>query len=310
MTLSIAHEADQLRILRDGRPLTNYRFAAAFFKPHFWPVIGPLGDPVTRAFPNTADAPDEMHDHPHHRGLHFTHGEVAYPGEPFTDFWAEDAGIKQGRILHRAFDAGPNCNGAEATFGAVNDWLTPDGKRMLTERAHWRITDLGGGATAFALRSALSPVHRSISFLDTKEGSFAIRVATSMDEQKDETGPRSKDPRGVISNSLGKAGEKECWGRPADWVDYTGLVNGRKVGVAMFDHPDNRPRAKWHVRGYGLFAANPFGSRCFNPEHPAAELKLDPGQTLTLRYGLLVHPGDAGKERIAHHHADFVRTWS
>ena len=38
------------------------------------------------------------------------------------------------------------------------------------------------------------------------------------------------------------------------WVCWVG-----RGWMAMFDHPANRPRARWHVRDYGLFSANPFG---------------------------------------------------
>jgi len=35
---------------------------------------------------------------------------------------------------------------------------------------------------------------------------------------------------------------------------------GKTVGIAVFDHPSNpRHPTTWHVRDYGLFAANPLG---------------------------------------------------
>jgi len=309
MTLTLSHRTDETHILHDGRPLTTYRTAESLYKPHFWPVIGPYGDPLTRAFPNASNVPEEMHDHPHHRGLHFTHGEIAFDNEPYVDFWIESAGDKQGRIVHRAFERGPNAAGNEVSFTSLNDWLAPDGRVMLTERASWRITDLGLGNILFAFRTALSPA-APINILDTKEGSFSIRVPTCMDEQLDAQGPRAELPRGVITSSNGARTEKECWGKPADWVDYSGVVNAKPVGIAMFDHPDNQPHARWHVRAYGLFAANPFGLRCFNPNDPPFKLRLTPGETLTLRYGVLFHPGDTHKADIPKHYTNFLATWS
>jgi len=53
---------------------------------------------------------------------------------------------------------------------------------------------------------------------------------------------------------MARPGEKH-----ADWCDYYGSIGGKTVGIAMFDHPSNpRHPTTWHVRDYGLFAANPF----------------------------------------------------
>ena len=35
------------------------------------------------------------------------------------------------------------------------------------------------------------------------------------------------------------AGEKQLWGKPSNWCDYSGTIGDEKVGVAMLDHPDN-----------------------------------------------------------------------
>ena len=87
-------------------------------------------------------------------------------------------------------------------------------------------------------------------------------------------------------NSLGAEGEKAIWGKPADWVDYDGKVADEDVGIAVLDHPKSfRHPTTWHARGYGLFAANPFGLRDFThdpnqdgswtiPEAQVADLPL------------------------------------
>ncbi len=68
-------------------------------------------------------------------------------------------------------------------------------------------------------------------------------------------------------NSQGAEGEKAIWGKPADWVDYSGTVSGKQVDVAIFDSPKSfRHPTTWHARAYGLFAANPFGIREFTKD--------------------------------------------
>ena len=49
------------------------------------------------------------------------------------------------------------------------------------------------------------------------------------------------------------------WGKIADWNDYSGEVNGKPVGIAIFADPKNKYLSAWHTRAYGLMAANPFG---------------------------------------------------
>ncbi len=61
----------------------------------------------------------------------------------------------------------------------------------------------------------------------------------------------------------------EVWGHRSKWVDYSGSINGEKLGVAIFDSPTN-PRfpTYWHSRDYGLFALNPFGQKAFDKNEP------------------------------------------
>ncbi|MCI0362064.1 MAG: PmoA family protein, partial [Planctomycetaceae bacterium] len=67
------------------QPFTTYIFQSKV-KPILWPVIGPTGKEMTRAWPMREGNPDEKTDHPHQRSFWFTHGEVNG-----IDFWAEAA---------------------------------------------------------------------------------------------------------------------------------------------------------------------------------------------------------------------------
>jgi type 1 glutamine amidotransferase len=69
-------------------------------------------------------------------------------------------------------------------------------------------------------------------------------------------------------------------------VDYSGLINGRPVGAAILDHPEN-PRAPtpWYViRSAEMSFFSP-ALICFGP------LTLPSGQRLTLRYRVFIHEG-------------------
>ncbi len=83
----------------------------------------------------------------------------------------------------------------------------------------------------------------------------------------------------------------EGHGKSARWMDFAGrTADGRDVGIAMFDDPDNvRHPSPWFVIADPKV---PFGY--FSPgilfDKP---LTLSAGQTLTLRYRILVHQGRA-----------------
>jgi len=116
-------------------------------------------------------------------------------------------------------------------------------------------------------------------------------------------------PTGHIINSEGVRDEA-TWGKRAAWCDYYGPVEGKIVGIAIFDHPQNpRHPTWWHVRDYGLFAANPFGRHDFEklPDKTAGNLVVPAGQSITFRYRFYVHEGDEKQSKVAERYADYVK---
>lgn len=61
-------------VKNDGKLVTEYHTRSGT-KPILWPLIGPTGKPVTRAFP-MAKVSGEQADHPHQRSFWFTYGDV------------------------------------------------------------------------------------------------------------------------------------------------------------------------------------------------------------------------------------------
>ena len=96
---------------------------------------------------------------------------------------------------------------------------------------------------------------------------------------------------GLLTNSEGGRTMAETWGKPASWVDNTGDVDGEKVGIALFEHPSSfHHPSRWHVRDYGLLAVNPFGANAFDKMLPVQSSPIEPGETMHLRYRVVVHP--------------------
>jgi len=158
-----------------------------------------------------------------------------------------------------------------------------------------------GDARLFIFKTELTARYCPITFGDTKEGSLGIRVNDLIREEKG---------NGKIENADGKVGEKECWGRVSSWCDYSGIINDKKVGIAILADPGNPYPSCWHVRGYGLMAANPFGraKSGFPDMKGKTDLaKLAKGEHLKLRYGVLIHPGDVKAGKVSAHYEKFVK---
>lgn len=300
-------DGQSIDFLIGGKLVGRYITAESAPKPHFFALHAPTGKPVTRGFPMVKDDPEETKDHPHHRAAWFCHGDVIPEGVTHTqkvrgvegvDFWSESPG--HGRIV--CVHVGePKREENHAWVVTRNEWRTPDGQKILDETRTIHLYDLGESwllAFAIDLHASVCP----ISFGDTKEGAFAVRVAEFMSEKRNRGG--------VIENAEGERTEARCWGRSSAWCDYSGPVDGQIVGLAILDDPRNPHPAHWHARGYGLMAANPFGRNKsgFPGVRGRTDLvKLAKGEHLRLRYGILLHLGDARTGKVAQGFQRFVQ---
>ena len=274
---------ERLDVLIDGESFTSYHFGPQWHRPYLHPLVGPYGDPVTRGYPMIDDIPGESRDHVWHRGLYSAYGDVNG-----VDNWTEGDG--RGHTVHRRFetlDSGP----VYARAVAIGDWTTPDRRRaLLAERREMSFYRLPSGRLV-DLELTLTALGEDVLFGDTKEGGLiALRVAGSMEVARG----------GRMVNSLGGIDESDLWGRRAAWCDYSGPVEGRTVGVAIFDHPRSfRHPTYWHARDYGLLTTNPFAVSTFEGGGPSGEHLLPSGESLMVRYRVYVHAGDAAEARVA-----------
>jgi len=269
-----------VRVTIDGQLFTEY-LTRSGAKPILWPILGPTGKPMTRAYP-MGEAPNEKKDHPHQRSLWFTHGDVNA-----ISFWEESA--KGATTRHRRFVT--IRSGSTAVIETENDWLGPKGEKVCEDRR--RLTfGVQGDARWIDFDITLKATNGPVKFGDTKEGTFGLRIAETM---------RVEAKRGGrIVNSEGATDEK-AWGKRAAWVDYYGPVGGETVGIAVLNHPKSfRFPTYWHVRTYGLFAANPFGVRDFTGDKKAdGSYSVPAGQSISFYYRVLFHKGDEKEGKVA-----------
>jgi hypothetical protein len=157
-------------------------------------------------------------------------------------------------------------------------------------RQEFGVVDHGAARVIDAVITIRADAGQALTFGDTDDGGFAIRLS---EEFREDRGAR-------LRNSEGLEGTKNIWGKPARWVDYSALIDGERAGVAILDHPSNlRHPSRWHARPYGLNAANPFALKSFTKD-PTAEgaFTLPDGQKLVLRYRTLVYEGSPDIERL------------
>ncbi|QDS91048.1 hypothetical protein EC9_52670 [Rosistilla ulvae] len=287
---SVRKTDKSIEVKQGDSPVATYLFRSGA-KPIIWPLYGPGDVEMTRGYPMRDASSDERSDHIHHRSLWFTHGEVND-----IDFWAETEGhgvIEQKEILEAK-------GGKQAVIATANDWMSPEGKKILSDRRRFTF---GGDDTMrwvdcdFTLIASAGEVH----FGDTKEGSFGIRTAGTMKVDA-KTG-------GTILNSNGEK-NIDAWGTKAKWCDYFGPVQGKTRGIAILNHPSSfQYPCRWHVRNYGLFAANPFGHYHFVGDKKKTDgFRLAPGETIQLRYRVILHDGTTEEAEIAKQFEAFSAT--
>ncbi len=292
--VTAARDGDRIDVSIAGAPFTSFHFGDTATKPYLHPLRASDGSVVTRGYP-MEEIPGEQRDHPHHRGAWFSHGDVNG-----IDFWANEVSQRsRGRKGVIAFDeiVAVESGESEALIEADFAWNAPDGSRLLTERRVMRFGRSGDdNLVDFVI--ALTAEAGSVHFGDTKEGTFAVRLSTELEEPHwRATGiPRT----GRIVNAEGAWSEANTWGKRSPWVDYSGSLQGKPVGVAILDHPGNpKHPTYWHVRGYGLFAANVFGEHDFHAtESRDGGITIAKGETLRFRYRIVIHPGRTADAEI------------
>ena len=291
--VTLTRTAEQISVAIDGKPFTVFHIAGKDLnRPYLHPLRTASGTVVNRSFP-AGQLPGETTDHPHHAGLFYGHGDVNgfnYWAVQNVPVPASKATANFGRIVLKSVGA-VTSGKASGSADVVFTWLKPDGAALLTETRRMtfyshpelRIIDFDFDFAAV----------EQVVFRDTKEGTFAMRMATAIEEPPAKEKPGALPRTGKLVNAQGGEREANVWGKRSEWVDYSGRIDGEHVGVVMMDHPGNpRHPTYWHSRGYGLHSINPFGVSDFlNDKTQNGSLTVEPGQHVRFRYRVVVHPG-------------------
>ena len=286
-SVTLTKGKDTVEIKINDRPFSTYNVKADLPKPFMFPVRGSDGTVLTRDIIYDRS----KGDHPHHKGIWVAVDEIGG-----VQHWAE-----KGKIVNREIEFVIE-RGNPAQMRVTNDWLDEEEKPVVTETT--LISIFENGLFTYDIRfTGVRP--GPIEFGDTKEGLLGFRMVDSMQE----TPKKSKDPGGVVVNATGVTGTRDTWGRPTDWIDYSGQVGGKTFGVALFDHPLNFRRSRYHVSNYGLFSISPFGEAAYTgKKRPADPFYLLPGDEMRLRYGLYIHDGDTKAADVGGVYLGYLRS--
>jgi len=283
--------------------------------PIVYPIVGPTGKHMTRDFPMMRGYEGARTGHPHQRSLWFTHGDVNG-----LDFWQvagsaiNDIRYTRYRIVHQRFVKAES-DGKTATIVTENNWIGENDQVLCRDLRTLRFS-VTENKRILDFDITITTDQEQVVFGDTKEGSFGIHVPEQMTVRFGQGG-QNFDHGGRYINAEGLVGEltaegrlnEQAWGKRSAWVTYYGELEGEQLGITILNHPSSfRFPTYWHVRGYGLFAANPFGVGDFENESQggdrtvprgAGAYTLPRGEAITLRYRVLFHKGDSVEARIA-----------
>ncbi|MGD9635301.1 MAG: DUF6807 family protein [Pirellulales bacterium] len=280
--VDVVEQAGGYAITVNGKPVASYVYSdPQITRPYFAHVHAPDGTQVTRHHPPIAG--QDTLDHPEfHPGIWLAFGDLSG-----NDYWRMKA-----KVRSEAIESGLTEHPGMVRLAGRNEYLdaSDESKVVCTESFDDEFVVRPEGYLLLLDSTFTSP--HEFYFGDQEEMGLGIRVATPMRVEK---GDGSLPPgTGNITDAKGRKNGAEVGGNSADWCDYSGTVDGKHVGMTIFCHPDNFRPSWFHARDYGFMAANAFGRAAFKKGEPS-KVVVKPGESLRLRYGILIHADEDGK---------------
>ena len=292
---------NRVDVMAGGKLFTSFCWPENVYKPILYPVFTSAGTEITRGFP-LRPREGERNDHIHQAGIWLNYGKVNG-----LDFWGNGyRGVKEpagGEIKHLNIEKLSGGKG-EGVLVSNESWIDPTGKELLAEKTEYHFI-VKGSIRIIDRITTLKAGTEEVTFEDTKEGMFGIRVARQLElplkemvvlldssgKPSAEKADASKEATGNYKSSEGITGEA-VWGTRAKWMDLYGNIGDEKISLVVCDHPKNPGfPTYWHARGYGLFAANPFGWNDFTKGKEKFNFSIKPGQKIQIIFRVIISSG-------------------
>src|SRR5438876_237277 len=203
--------------------------------------------------------------------------------------------------------------------GAAIVVAAADGKTLLREDTTYVFRG-GPGLRSIDRITTLTALDQKVTFRDSKEGMIGMRVARELEQPSDKaeiftdaTGKATAVAKldntgvsGLYTSSEGKTGDA-VWATRAPWTMLSGTIGKEPITLAILDHPKNPTHPTyWHARGYGLFAANPFGAKAYTDGKVETNFALEPGQSVTLKHRVLILSGPTTADQVGAQYQRYV----
>jgi hypothetical protein len=218
-------------------------------------------------------------NHPPVEGTDATDHDTMHPGIwlGFGDFAGSDFWRNKGTIDHVRLTNMTTTTDGLLTFSAEARLLDEERRELGQITNHLQIKTFDD-IRLLVWEAAFYSDTQDLVFGDQEEMGLGARVATPLTEKNG----------GVVSNSEGLQTAEKTWGQPADWCDYSGQVDGQRIGITLMSSPTNFRRSWWHNRDYGVFVANPFGRKAMQQGTPS-RIVIPRGQTFRISFGAAIH---------------------
>jgi len=260
-------KGDKIEFKVNGNLFTSYIVSEYEKYPFFFPVNGPSNASVTSM---------RNANYPHHSSLFFGCDRVNG-----GNYWQE--GLDRGQILSLRVDI-LESGDEKAVVENECIWKRPGADAPIKDKR--RITVSAPSAKTFQIDFDIElEMLLDVRIEKTNHSLFSGRMDPDL----------AVINKGTLVNAEGDSGEQETFGKRSAWMDYSGNRMEKTEGLAILQHPSNAwfP-APWFTRDYGFFSPTPM----YWPENEE-ETFLKKGETLKLRYRVIVHEGDYREAKIA-----------
>jgi len=265
---------EQVTVKVDGERFTAYQFSPDQKYPYFWPVNGPAtGESVTT---------ESSEPYPHHHSL-FLGCDRVNGG----NYW--QGPNSAGQILSQGPEV-VEAKGDRIVFTDTCLWQRPRRDPVIRDRRRVIVSAPEPSIRIIDFEIVLEPLV-DIEILKTNHSFFSARMVAEL----------SANEGGRLVNAAGDSGEEGTFGQASPWCDYSGTRDGVAEGLAILQHPANRwYPSPWFTRDYGFFSPTPM----YWLEDDL--LRLPKGETLPLKYRVIVHRGDAEEAEIARRFEEYA----
>ena len=210
-----------------------------------------------------------------------------------NDYWRLTSKVQFEKYLEK-----PASSGKEATFSTRDRYLDKEGSRTVcVQDTSYRFRRVPAGIQ-INWEATFYNEERDFFFGDQEESGLAFRIASPL---------RVKGGKGRILNDRGEENGDGTWGRNFRWIDYSGVINGKRAGILVIPDPAN-PRPCWsHSRDYGVLASNPFPKQPSERREPYVTTRVRKGEPLRMAYTIIIHESDDQKFDQRRILGDFLR---